>query len=931
MMKRSLLLSFCFAFLSAQSGFAFQGITQDLQKEMETRRDDSLIRVNIILKEKADFQKLAIATKGVPKKIRRPMIWNEIQQVANRSQASLRNYLKNKEKEGKVSDIRILWTANGISAQVVKSVIPEIWNRFPEVRSIDWDEIRPFEEVADYKIRNSEFARIGQLPAADTSWGVKKINAPQVWAMGYTGAGIIVGNIDTGVNYNHVDLADHLWDGGIPYPNHGWDFASNDNDPMDQSGHGTRTAGIVCGDGTAGFLTGVAPDATLMCLRASGSGSSESTIWQAMDFCIANGADIITSSLSWKYPWSPDYETWRDQTSAELLAGIVHSNSIGNQGNQQGTHPIPYNIATPGNCPPAWLHPDQILIGGLSSTMGCGAVDPSDQIMDYSGRGPAAWETGPTYTDYPYNGGAQMALLKPDVSAPTNVETVGFPGDSSYSMSFGGTSAATPHLGGALALLLSADTTLTPGDVTQIIQMSAVDLGAPGKDNEYGAGRIDIYQAILSLLQSNITLVDFSINDSTGDNDMRAEPGETVDLLITLQNGLAYQDASGVSAILRTDDSTLTLIDTLSNFGPILAGDSTDNLSNPYTFFVNPSSPHWATFTLEISATPPSMTTTETFQMLIGHPPILLVDDDDGANYEDYFRAALDNLSLAYEEWNVVTSGDLGPALLPFDCVIWFTGDDDTTTLTSQDQTDLTTYLDGGGNLAITGQNIGEDIGSDLFYINYLHALYDAPVAPENLLEGVSGDPIGDGLNLITTGSGGAGNQSSQDVIIPIGGASPVFNYTPTETAAIRYDSGTYKIVYYAFGLEGINKISSYAGRDTVFARTLGWFGCALGVGIEETDSGELRNPITEFHLYQSKPNPFHQSTTISYQIPSTSHISLSVYDLSGKLVETLVDQVRKPGVYSVKWEGKNQSSGVYFYRLTGSGFSSTKKLILLK
>jgi hypothetical protein len=927
-MKRSLLILFCFLVFAVQNGIAFQGITTDLQNEMENRSSESLIRVNIILKEKIDYQKLAIATKGVPKKIRRKIVWDEIQNVAIRTQASLRNYLDEKEVEGRVMDVKILWAANGVNARVEKSIIREIWSRFPEVKSIDWDETRPLEEIIDFGNQNSEFARIGQFPAADTSWGVKKINAPQVWALGYTGAGIIVGNIDTGVNYNHVDLADHLWDGGIPYPNHGWDFASNDNDPMDQSGHGTQTSGIVCGDGTAGFLTGVAPDATLMCLRAGGS---ESSIWQSQDFCIANGADIITSSLSWKYPSNPDYETWRDQTSAELLAGIVHSNSIGNQGNQPGTYPIPYNIATPGNCPPAWLHPDQTLIGGLSSTMGCGAVDPNDQIMGYSGRGPAAWENGPTYTDYPYNGGAQMGLLKPDVSAPTNVETIGFPGNSSYDMSFGGTSAATPHLGGAMALLLSADTSLTPEDVTQIIQMAAVDLGAPGKDNEYGAGRIDVYQAILSLQQSNITLVDFSINDSTGDNDMRAEPGETVDLLITLQNGLAYRDASGVSAILRTDDSTLTLIDTLSNFGPIPAGGSTDNLSNPYTFFVNPSTPHWATFTLEISATPPSMTTTETFQMLIGHPPILLVDDDDGANYEDYFRAALDSLSLAYEEWNVVTSGNLGPALLPFGCVIWFTGDDATTTLTSQDQTDLTTYLDGGGNLAITGQNIGEDIGSDLFYLNYLHALYDAPVASENLLEGVSGDPIGDGLDLITVGSGGAGNQSSQDVITPLGGASPVFNYTPTEIAAIRYDSGTYKIVYYAFGLEGINKISSYAGRDTVLARTLGWFGCSSSVGIEETDSGEFKKPITEFHLYNSKPNPFTQSTTISYQIPSTSHISLSVYDLSGRLVETLVDQVRKPGIFSVEWEGRNQSSGVYLYRLTGSGFSSTKKMILLK
>ncbi|MCH7761433.1 hypothetical protein IIA15_08575, partial [candidate division TA06 bacterium] len=254
-MKRIFLILFFLGVSDAQPGIAFRGITEDLRKVMENPEirsgsEEPLIPVNIILKEKADFEELYRVTQGVPKRIRRAVVWEEIQRVANESQASLRVYLREKEGEGKVKDMKILWTANGINAQVEKSIIEEIWNRFPEIRSMDWDEIRPLEEVMDYRIRpetssGSEFGIRNSIPLSpfnkggieggfynpppDTAWGVIKINAPQVWAMGYTGTGIILGNIDTGTNYNHVDLADHLWDGDTTYPNHGWDFFSNDN------------------------------------------------------------------------------------------------------------------------------------------------------------------------------------------------------------------------------------------------------------------------------------------------------------------------------------------------------------------------------------------------------------------------------------------------------------------------------------------------------------------------------------------------------------------------------------------------------------------------------------------------------------------------------------------------------------------------------
>jgi hypothetical protein len=148
-------------------------------------------------------------------------------------------------------------------------------------------------------------------------------------------------------------------------------------------------------------------------------------------------------------------------------------------------------------------------VGGTSSVIGVGNVLAStDVIVSSSPYGPAAWEdfqiNHPSYPypmpleyqDYPFETvPGSMGLLKPDVSAPGN-GTVTTSDGGGYS-SFSGTSGATPHVCGTAALVLSVNPNLTPEEVSMIIQTTAVEKGDPGKDNRYGAGRIDAYEAYL--------------------------------------------------------------------------------------------------------------------------------------------------------------------------------------------------------------------------------------------------------------------------------------------------------------------------------------------------------------------------------------------------------------------------------------------------
>jgi hypothetical protein len=111
-----------------------------------------------------------------------------------------------------------------------------------------------------------------------------------------------------------------------------------------------------------------------------------------------------------------------------------------------------------------------------------------------------------------------------------------------------------------------------------------------------------------------------------------------------------------------------------------------------------------------------------------------------------------------------------------------------------------------------------------------------------------------------------------------------------------------------------------------------------LSVGIEEEDKSNLSNPTSLF--LQTRPNPFHSFTTITYSVPgsmeeNSQRVNISVYDLRGRLVENLVDEGKAPGVYHLQWEGRIPESGVrsgiYFFRLKVGEFNTTKKLIILR
>ena len=241
----------------------------------------------------------------------------------------------------------------------------------------------------------------------------------------------------------------------------------------------------------------------------------------------------------------------------------------------------------------------------------------------------------------------------------------------------------------------------------------------------------------------------------------------------------------------------------------------------------------------------------------------------------------------------------------------------------------LQNYIDNGGRLFINGQDIGADIFepggnsqfAQSFYNNYLHANYEADVGSSFLINGYDGDPITDGITFVL----GSVYDRSPDQISPYDNdATPVLKFlNGPNVAGIRAATTNSRIVYFGLGLEQIDDV---AIRDTLISRIVNWLKEGVVVSVPEDNS-----VARSFYLGQNYPNPFNPATNIVYSVSKRSPVTIKVYDLTGREVAVLVNEVKDAGMYQVNFNARNLSSGVYFYKMVAGEFTSVKKMSIIK
>lgn len=372
-----------------------------------------------------------------------------LRRQADDAQQPARELLRGRTLEEPVS----LWAINAMAVSARPSVIHEL-AALPGVSSV-----RP-----DVTIKLQASAA-GAAPVP--GWNLAAVRAPELWAAGHRGAGVVVAVVDSGVDVAHRDLAGRFRGGD----NSWFDPSGRHATPYDGEGHGTQAAGLIVGESALG----VAPHAVWIAAKIfDDDGTAKlSAIHQGFQWLLDPDNDPATDDApdvvnnSWGFPEEVNecFREFEPDIAVLKAAGMAVVFAAGNDG------PASSSSVSPGNN-----------LGGFA----VGAVDDRGIIEISSSRGPSAC------------GGIFPHVVAPGVDVQTTDLTFGGAVPGSLA-TVTGSSFAAPHAAGVMALLRGAYPQATPEQLEGALLAGARDLGEPGADNEYGHGLIDDAAALAAL------------------------------------------------------------------------------------------------------------------------------------------------------------------------------------------------------------------------------------------------------------------------------------------------------------------------------------------------------------------------------------------------------------------------------------------------
>jgi subtilisin family serine protease len=502
-----ILWAFFFLGGAASSGSAGE-IDSGLDRVLENASPDQEISVLVFLSDQEDLEAITdqMDNLNATLKLRHETVVRALQDKATATQGNIAAHLSGLESDGRIKDFDAFWVTNAIRVDATPAVIKELAER-QDVEKIYYNyEIELIEPV---EVRGDDGG--GTIAAVET--GVQAVRAPEVWAMGITGAGVLVANMDTGVDGDHPALASR-WAGVADsryagHPEWAWydPYAGQNDFPYDNHGHGTHTMGSVTGASPSGDTVGVAPGAYWMASAPIDRGGGipgtvadailsfewmvdpdgdPETNWDVPDVC-SNSWGLTTG-----HGYPPCDELFWSYLDACEAAGTVILFSAGNEG-------------TSGLRRPADRATDDYRTCAVAAV---DANDPGWPIASFSSR-------GPTYCT-PGGGPA----IKPDIAAPGVDVRSSYPGGGYAYMS--GTSMASPHVNGVVALIREANPDLSVEQVKQIIYETAYDLGTAGEDNSYGWGMIDAYEAV-TLAMGGVLIQHTPLGDTPSTDDYQVD------------------------------------------------------------------------------------------------------------------------------------------------------------------------------------------------------------------------------------------------------------------------------------------------------------------------------------------------------------------------------------------------------------------------
>lgn len=789
-------------------------------------------------------------------------------------------------------------------------------------------------------------------------WNLFKIDAQHAWDISQGDTSIIIGIVDTGVDWPHPDLRANMW------YKIGYDFGGTngtpDNNPIeDNPHHGTLVAGVA--SAVTNNVTGIASigfKSHLMAVKVSREDLKDPNTgdpyvvygFQGIRYAADNGAKVI--NCSWGGAGYSNAE--QDVINYALSKGALVVAAAGNDGLEEDFYPASYK-----------------------GVLAVASTNLFDQKSPFSNYGYDITCTAPGENIY--------STWQPNT----------------YLKHISGTSLSAPLVSGLAALVFARFPNYTPTQVMQQIRINCDNIDSVNSNYKYllGGGRINAYKTLVDSNSIAMRAFNFQYSDTTpyGNGDGIFQPGEKLEMKTRFRNYLS--SAHNVSVTVQSMSPYATVQNGTFSISSLGTLDSTDNFSSPFTIVLSKNVPfnyilplkltfsgtNYNDFQLTAVSVAPSYETqsannislTITSQGNLGFNDYPNNDQGDGFSY-------LHGSNLLFE-------GSLMFGISP-------TFLSDEARGANQNEKDTSFQIVSAFNLqksnslsAEEGSTIFNDNGSAGDKLNITTSLHSYSFNDRTDNNYIMLNYTFKNNNDTTLQNFYAGLYFDWDMVAG-SGDSDITVYDNSGNLGYTYHDGGNPNTYVGTALISSTKYGFWGifnpGGDSGFGIYNGfskddkWKALSSGIGKSQAGPGDisevtsagpytiparksidvafaiaagnnlddLRNAITyarekyktllpdtglpfptAYDLIQNYPNPFNPETTIEYKIVHGGHVFIKIYDAIGRLVQVLVNKTQAAGTYYKKFNGINLASGVYFYRLEINNYVSTKKMVLLK
>lgn len=781
--------------------------------------------------------------------------------------------------------------------------IPELCASFSVLKDIEYAEPRYIHQL---DVEYSDPLSWGQ-------YGLRRVQAKQAHDITTGHKTIPVAIIDTGIDMDHPDLIDNIWvnpgedlngdgqiqnnernrrdddDNGQIDDFYGWDFVDDDNHPEDEvdiegyenPGHGTHVAGIsAAATNNELGVASIGYNCSIMVVRTGSINIPYG--YDGIEYAARTGAQVI--NCSWGGGgggrFGQEVVTYAHEQGALVIA------AAGNDNRSARHYP-----------------------SAFSNVVAVAATDSNDLKASFSNYGNWVDLSAPGY----------------QILATTLGRNYGRKS---------GTSMASPYAAGVAILLRAAYPGLEIEHIEMLLLEGADDIDDINPDyrDELGLGRIN---ALASLNLGPRPVLEVSEMEfiSEENENHKFDLGETLEIAFEFRNRGGNPFADSLTAYLSSNDPSIIIEEGEVLIADIRAGRTENNFEDPFRITIaDDTIAHTSSLTLIVQSRGRLNAVNEKYEIVLGHPKVLYIDNDGSRNTEEWYLSALETIPVGWER--MVVSEDVSPEpeyLSNYEMVIWATGDA-LNPLDDDHRNAITESFEAGARLLLTGKYIGDDEENHELLENVFGAQHSQDSVLAATVESLPGNrPLPVEMEMFLFGHGGAPDgRVSPSTMIPVNGADSlvVYRYRDPVTGiagVYRSDRETNsKTIYMGFGLESVSNVRTR--RQDVMSELFGWFSIVSSTPLDQ-------NYVpTEFSIISAYPNPFNQQIRINFNLPSHGLVNLKLFDFSGRQVGfSGVSRYYPQGESEVVLNARSIPSGDYLVVFEYNQKMLGKKITLLK